>query len=481
MPTRIDKTSTAFNNIMTTAITRKRTLILVDPVTEWKEVVKASKHNTTVADDVCGDRFFDIVVAIQLIPLPPHIGSFVPSSHDLLSAGIDYVLTMNHRDIYACVHDIHLLLQQQQQQQQDSEFEICGVVPLSELAVDVSDLLAACFNVPHNQLHLLTSRRDKGMMKNVVSAAGLKVAKHCRISSVKELELILKEENNSFSSFPVVIKTPQGFSTTDVFICSSFSEAVQAFEHICCCEAAIHSDDTPSRLGPDGRKVQHALLEEYIDGVEFAVNIMVLDSQLVVTDVWRYHKTDKARYDLAEICNPYSPELEMVVNYAKQVAKAVGIRYGAAHVELKAKEKKAKNDTLIYDDPVMIEVGARLSGGRKATMTQAVIENWNPFANLISSHCGQEAIGTGINFEPKSYVRHLFLPIIKSGKITAIEIETSNLTTLHSVAILVKVGDVVKETTDITSCAGFAWFVGDDDTVKLDTQKLLSSYAIEVS
>jgi biotin carboxylase len=187
------------------------------------------------------------------------------------------------------------------------------------------------------------------MMKNAVHAAGLRVARHRRISSVSELELILKEKDDCSFSFPVVIKTPQGFYTTDVFICSSFAEAVDAVNRICCVPKT--RDNKPSQLGPDSRRVQHAILEEYINGIEFAVNLMVLDSKLVATDVWRYHKNDRAQYQMAEIRNLCSPELEVIIDYAIKVAKAVGIQNGAAHIELKAKEKKNTNHySLISDD-----------------------------------------------------------------------------------------------------------------------------------
>jgi hypothetical protein len=46
--------------------------------------------------------------------------------------------------------------------------------------------------------------------------------------------------------------------------------------------------------------------------------------------MWKYSKNERARYDSAEICNPADyPEL---TSYAVEVARAVGIQYGAAHV-----------------------------------------------------------------------------------------------------------------------------------------------------
>jgi len=193
--------------------------------------------------------------------------------------------------------------------------------------------------------------------------------------------------------------------------------------------------------------------------------------------MWKYQKTKQARYDNAEICNPENyPEL---VSYACDVAKAVGVRYGAAHNELKARQDENGE----YFDPVMIEVGARLSGGRKSTMAQTAIDNWDPFTSLIQSHCGLscQRIPKDIShLIPNRFVRHLFLPVEKAGLIKEIrfdEATISNLTTLHSSVMIVKAGDIVEETTDIVSCAGFVWLVGEQAQVDMDTKTVLDSFS----
>ena len=136
--------------------------------------------------------------------------------------------------------------------------------------------------------------------------------------------------------------------------------------------------------------------------------------------MWRYEKTKQARYDNAEICNPSDhPEL---VRYACNVSRAVGIEYGSAHVELKA----MPDENGKYTDPIMIEVGARLSGGRKSTMAQAAIENWDPFTSLIESHCGQscQRIPNNVDYlVPCRFVRHIFLPVEKAGKVKEVQFD----------------------------------------------------------
>ena len=156
-----------------------------------------------------------------------------------------------------------------------------GVVPCREAAVDFSDILGALLGLTVvNDLGLASARRDKGLMKVAVANAGLRVAKYARltagdgsdvINAIEELEL----------SYPVVVKTPRGMSTMDVFICNTEAEAIE------------HSAEIVRSVGPDGRRTQYALMEEFLKGEEFAVNLVASPTTprgVQVTDVWMYHK-----------------------------------------------------------------------------------------------------------------------------------------------------------------------------------------------
>ena len=113
-------------------------------------------------------------------------------------------------------------------------------------------------------------------MKVAVANAGLRVAKYARltqrdgsdaIKAIDELEL----------TYPVVVKTPRGMSTMDVYVCNNEEEAVN------------HTADIVRSVGPDGRRTQYALLEEFIGGEEFAINLLASPTTprgVQVTDVW---------------------------------------------------------------------------------------------------------------------------------------------------------------------------------------------------
>lgn len=218
---------------------------------------------------------------VMAVIIQPNDGSLpirsYPTVEALLEVGMHQVYEppMGTKfDIIECASNLKTIESQQ-------NLRFLGCVPCQERAVDFSDVLASLLGLTVcNDLGLASARRDKGLMKLAVANAGLRVAKYARLTqsdgkdvipAVAELEL----------EYPVVVKTPRGCSTLDVYICENEKEAVDAAAHI------IRS------VGPDGRRVQYGLLEEFIGGEEFAVNLMASPTTprgVQVTDIWMYHK-----------------------------------------------------------------------------------------------------------------------------------------------------------------------------------------------
>jgi len=227
-------------------------------------------------------------VGMHQVYEPPHSSKF-----DIVECAVSrasectrsqYCATKKSHDLFSII-SLHRLVFQAHLKTIETQqhLRFLAVLPCREAAVDFSDILGALLGLTSvNDLGLASARRDKGLMKTVVANAGLRVAKYARltdgcgsdvISAVKELEL----------EYPVVVKTPRGFSTVDVFICKNEEEAVQ------------HSSEIVRSVGPDGRKTQYALLEEFLGGDEFALNLIASPATaraVRVTDIWLYHKVN---------------------------------------------------------------------------------------------------------------------------------------------------------------------------------------------
>lgn len=417
---------------------KRKSIVLIDPLnklTEWISVTNAALDTDT------------IVIAIQLenVLSDSRLKTFIPSSSTLKNKGVHHVVTFH--SLFPCVQELKILARK-------NNYSIDCVIPLSEMAVDFSDMLGACLGVPHNSLELATSRWDKDLMMQAISEKGILVAQITRIESVDEL---LPSMEKLGISFPVIVETPQVIST-NAFICETLEEANSAVRSIV--------DEEPNE-----HHTNAALLKEHISGVEFTINLMACNGNYVVTDVWKFEENPYLGYGSADICYPYAhPEL---VEYAKAVAKAVGIKYGAANVELKA--KKGRNEE--YCDPILMKIVARLPNGKKSMMCAT---GCNPYSTLIDAHSGyfqkkQE------DFQPTQFARHLFLPIVREGKVKGLHYDFTSLTTLHSKFLPLKVGDFVSKTTGHISCAGFIWLTGDRSEVENDTEKIVSTFHIDIA
>mmetsp|Transcript_2389 Transcript_2389/g.3348 ORF Transcript_2389/g.3348 Transcript_2389/m.3348 type:complete len:542 (-) Transcript_2389:1575-3200(-) len=390
-----------------------------------------------------------------------------PTAEAILETGVNQVYEppMGAKfDIVECANHLKTIESQQ-------NIRYLGVLPLRESAVDYSDILAALLGITvHNDLGHSSARRDKALMKNAVSNAGLRVAKFARLTAsdgsdvppaIEELEL----------EFPVVVKTPRGMSTMDVYICQNMEEAIQ------------RSSQIVKSVGPDGRKAQFSLLEEFLIGDEFAVNLLASPTTprgVQVTDVWKYEKYSGEGTMVntwQSMCDPHSKTYSNLVRYAEGIARAVGIKFGMAHVELKSvyNEERGK-----YIEPVMIEVGARLAGGKKAIMAEKTVPGWCPFDAMLDAHCGFP-IQVPPSFSPALHAKHVYIPSKQVGVVKSISgADFERLETYDSHIMLCEPGSKVTVSTDIYSFAGFVWLIGKYEDVERDARLARDGFSIEV-
>ena len=180
------------------------------------------------------------LMVMAVVPKPSdgsRMVEFYPTAEALLECGIHQVYEppMGSKfDIVECAAMLKTIEAQQ-------NLRFLGVVPCREASVDFSDILGALLGLTVvNDLGLANSRRDKGLMKVAVANAGLRVAKYARLTQ-RDGSDALKAISELELTYPVVVKTPRGMSTMDVYICNSADEALK------------HTADIVRSVGPDGR------------------------------------------------------------------------------------------------------------------------------------------------------------------------------------------------------------------------------------
>jgi hypothetical protein len=174
--------------------------------------------------------------------------------------------------------------------------------------------------------------------------------------------------------------------------------------------------------------------QEFLGGDEFAVNLIASPATaraVRVTDIWLYHKVNVAGTmvnTFQEMVDPTDKKFASIVKYAEGVCRAVGIKYGVGHCEIKATFDESKDK---YVEPVMIEIAGRMAGGRKAAMAEATISGWFPFEAMIDAHCGFP-IKMPPTFRPTKVAAQAYVPSDKAGIIKSVSGDNfDRLTSYH--------------------------------------------------
>jgi len=213
-----------------------------------------------------------------------------------------------------------------------------------ESGVELADALAPRV-VPgvSNAPETASARRDKGAMAAAVKQAGLPIIEQICTGDFAEVEAWI--ERTGLAGRDLVIKPPKSASTDGVTRVARGEGLGDVFASMI---------GRANRLGIVNDRL---VVQEYCRGTEYVVDTASFAGTHSVSDICRYHKIDNgdymAVYESMAWMPPTLPAYHELVAYAFGVLDAVGMRYGAAHVELMLTDR----------GPRLIEVGCRPHGG----------------------------------------------------------------------------------------------------------------------
>jgi hypothetical protein len=143
----------------------------------------------------------------------------------------------------------------------------------------------------------------------------------------------------------VVVKPVYSAASVGVRLCSNREEMIEAVKEVF------------NLTGVYGNDLNELVIQERITGQEYVVNTVSCDGVHRVTMIWKYNKIKTAEggniYDYDETVNELGIGEAELVEYAYDVADALGVKYGPVHGEYMVDEK----------GPVLIEVNCRPHGG----------------------------------------------------------------------------------------------------------------------
>jgi len=409
-------------------------------------------------------------------------------------------------------------------------FEIVGIICESDSGLDEAERFGVNLGLyPKRHDGYNNARRDKYLMNEVVGSRQLRVAKQKLCSSLEEAtsfavnELGVAPNNDEISTIPstldenveeisihntnsyqedgsynsgllgkatnlpssslnhkkkyCVVKPCRGVASDDVYFCSDIKSIEESF-------SKIHL--TPTFGSTQKNELQESvLIQEFIAGTEYAIDIVSKNGEHKVAALWRYDKRSVNGapfvYFGTEVIDAlHNPSGEKVCTYAKKALDALDIKWGLTHIEIILENELEKNESI--GRPCLVEVNCRQHNTDFVPLTSISI-GYNPLDMLLSAYLGdgdkssfpQETEHLRLDWDdlPPLPVTRAFAAIVHlvsyvEGTITDVNIDAlQEIESLPSVLAMevydhFNVGNRIKKTKDIRSDSGWVHILNED-------------------
>ena len=318
------------------------------------------------------------------------------------------------------------------------------------------------------------ARRQKYQMHQTVQAHGLRVPIQKECTSLQQTQNYVQELwKKGASSAAVVIKPVRGVGTENVFYCTELTQVEKAWDTI----------TQSSVLGEKAQYHTSVLVQEYLEGPEYAVDVVSANGQHKIAAIWKYEKgaihpgTAPFCYFQTKLVDEHTdPHCAQIYAYVQDCLNALGIRYGLTHTEV-----IMVNDQSVKV-PVLMEVNCRQHNMDFSPLTMACI-GYNALDMTV------DALLHNDEFElypskPQLRAHGCMIHLVhsKSGilrEICNLEEIFQNLgsSTILDYEIYHEIGDYVEATCDIKTDAGWIQLVNEDETaLQEDYSRIVKEY-----
>jgi biotin carboxylase len=227
-----------------------------------------------------------------------------------------------------------------------------GVLTFWELRVPVVARVATSLGLPGNPIEAVDTARSKLRTRQTSERARLPTPRSQRVRSLDELYAAAAQ-----IGFPAVVKPEFGALAVGTVRVDSFESLPDIYW--------IVRKELESPQIIDFRAGNDLLLEEYIDGVEFDIDLVLEDGECIFSSVSQNWPTAEPSFQETGLhCPPdhRAKPVDQLVELAVKTVQAFGFARGVLHVEGKCTAK----------GPRIVEVNARLGGGRIHQVVDAV-------------------------------------------------------------------------------------------------------------
>ena len=229
-------------------------------------------------------------------------------------------------------------------------YPIAAIVGVDDDTTLLAAAASEALGLPHNPVDSAKATRNKYLLRHTLATNGVSVPAYQRVSIHDDAaEIAAKLGTDTHVSFPCIIKPLSLSASRGVIRADTPAEFVEAFQRTTkLLHALQESTDPPA---------QYLLVEDYIPGIEVALEGMLLDGELKTLAL--FDKPDPLEGPFFEETLYVTPSgLSMEVQAALhratvEAADALGLIHGPIHAELRY------NDTGAH----LIEIAARTIGG----------------------------------------------------------------------------------------------------------------------
>jgi carnosine synthase len=227
-----------------------------------------------------------------------------------------------------------------------------GVLTYWEECPPIAARIAAALGLPGNPIEAVDAARSKVRTREASEQAGLPTPKAQRVQSVDQLYAAAAD-----IGFPAVVKPEFGHSQVGCVRVDTFESLPDIYWLVRKELETTHVVNLRSRTD--------LLYEEYLDGVEFDIDLVLEDGQCVFSSVSQQFPTHEPSFQETGLHCPPEHDAKAVrrlVELSVQTVQAFGFQRGVLHVEGKTTTK----------GPRIVEVNARMGGGRIHQIVEAV-------------------------------------------------------------------------------------------------------------
>lgn len=272
---------------------------------------------------------------------------------------------------------------------------------------------------------------DKGEMIKAFEAAGVEHPWYYILPDHSALKNVIGK-----ITYPCIMKPTDNAGSRGVVLCHNREELENEYEY-------SHHE---SRVGA-------VIIEEYLKGPEFSIEVMVVDGIPHVLQITDKLTTGAPHFVEMGHSQPTAQSDEncaKIRDLARRACEAVGINNGPAHVEM----------ILTKNGPKMVELGARMGGDCITTHLVPLSTGIDMVGCTIRLACGEK-----IDIEPKfnkgSAIRYFDAHDGVIKRIEGVE-EAKKIPGVQDITIVHHVGEKIGEIGSSTDRVGFV--IAQDDT-----------------